>query len=61
MILKQKVEERRRYLIHQLWKHGYDQTPDGIKTEDLSLGDLEQIHINVKCRIAREMSKREST
>ncbi|WP_343839675.1 Fur-regulated basic protein FbpA [Salinibacillus aidingensis] len=56
------MEERRQYLIYELWKHGYETTPepDGIETKDLTLTELEQIHINVKCKIGKEMRKRES-
>jgi hypothetical protein len=50
MILRKIVEERRQLLINELWKSGYEQTPDGINIEDLSLTELEQVYTNVKCR-----------
>ncbi|WP_093044372.1 hypothetical protein [Thalassobacillus cyri] len=52
------VEERRKYLIHQLWKEDYTEDPVGKKTEDMTLTELEQIHINVKCQKARELEAR---
>jgi len=50
--LRRAVEERRQYLISRLAKLGYKVTGDGKYTEDLTLTELEQIHINVECRIA---------
>lgn len=51
--LRRAVEERRQFLIHRLWKMGYEKTGDGIETEDLTLSELEQIYINVECRLAK--------
>lgn len=53
--LRRAVDERKNYLIHRLWKMGYERTPDGIETENLTLTELEQIHINVECRVANGM------
>lgn len=46
------VSERKTYLINQLYKLGVYQTRVGKNIEDVSLSDLEQIHINEKCRAA---------
>jgi len=54
--LRRAVDERRHFLIHRLSKMGYERTPDGIETEKLTLTELEQIHINVECRIANGVS-----
>jgi len=54
--LRKAVEDRRKYLIHQLWKMGYNKTSDGTDTENLTLTELEQIHINVKCKRAKELT-----
>jgi hypothetical protein len=61
MILREMVEERRQLLINQLWKFGYEQTPDGINIEDLNLTELEQVYTNVKCREERKMQYEHST
>ncbi len=50
--LRRAVEERRQYLINKLDKKGYRVTGDGKHTEELTLTELEQIHINVECRLA---------
>ena len=46
------VSERRTYLINQLYKLGIYKTRIGKNIEDVRLSDLEQIHINEKCRAA---------
>ncbi|WP_181350502.1 hypothetical protein [Thalassobacillus sp. CUG 92003] len=56
--LRTSVHERKQYLVHQLWKLGYTQDRIGKKTEDMTLTELEQVHINVKCQKAREKDKR---
>ncbi|WP_281659107.1 Fur-regulated basic protein FbpA [Halobacillus sp. Cin3] len=50
------VEERRNHLIHKLWIMGYTEDRVGKKTEDMTLTELEQININLKCQKAREMN-----
>ncbi len=50
--LRRAVEERRQYLISRLAKVGYKVTGDGKYTENLTLTELEQIHLNVECRLA---------
>lgn len=43
------INDRRTYLINELYKLGVYQTRNQ-KFTDLSLTELEQIHINEKCR-----------
>lgn len=50
------AEERRQYLIEQLLEMDWECTSDGKQLFEMSLPELEQIHINEKCRIGREMS-----
>ena len=56
-MLSQGVEERRRYLIHKLWVMNYTKDRVGKQTEDMTLTELEQIHINLECRKARELNE----
>jgi len=55
--LRRAVEDRKNYLIHRLWKMGYGETPDGKRTEELTLTELEQIHINVSFRIVNGLDQ----
>ena len=45
------VHERREYLLNELNKLGYESL--GKPVEDMNLVELEQIHINEKCRAAK--------
>ncbi|MBN8236853.1 hypothetical protein JF544_16465 [Halobacillus kuroshimensis] len=54
--LSRGVEERRHYLIHRLWTMEYYEDRVGKKTEDMTLSELEQVHINLKCRKARGLN-----
>ncbi|QAS52830.1 hypothetical protein [Halobacillus litoralis] len=49
------VEERRQHLIHKLWTMGYSEDRVGKQTEDMTLTELEQIHINLKCKFSSQM------
>ncbi|RDY70297.1 hypothetical protein DXT76_13560 [Halobacillus trueperi] len=53
--LAEGVEERRSHLIHKLWTMGYTKDRVGKRTEDMTLTELEQIHINLRCQVARRM------
>ncbi|QAS52402.1 Fur-regulated basic protein FbpA [Halobacillus litoralis] len=53
--LSEGVEERRNHLIHKLWTMGYTEDCVGKRTDDMTLTELEQIHINLRCQIARRM------
>lgn len=57
--LRQAVEQRKDELKNELFKYGYFKTPDGKQLYELNLSELEQIHINVKAKFGREMSKEE--
>ncbi|WP_078379133.1 Fur-regulated basic protein FbpA [Sutcliffiella halmapala] len=58
-LLRQKREERKKYLIDQLMKYGYFKTNKGKQLYELNLSDLERIHIRVKCEIGRELTREE--
>lgn len=49
------VEERRNHLIQKLLTMGYTEDRVGKQTEDMTLTELEQIHINLRCQVARRM------
>jgi len=53
MQLASAVEERKKYLINQLAFYGYD--PTGLN--NLTLTQLENEYIRIKCEIGREMTK----
>ncbi|WBL16419.1 Fur-regulated basic protein FbpA [Sutcliffiella sp. NC1] len=56
-LLRQKRQERRDYLVNELMRYGYFKTPVGKQLYELNLSELEQIHINVKCRFGKEMTR----
>jgi Fur-regulated basic protein A len=57
---KQKlVQERKEYLINFLIDHEVYEAKDGRQLYELSYVELEQMYIEVRCRIGREMSKNE--
>ncbi|RWZ59870.1 hypothetical protein EQV77_00810 [Halobacillus fulvus] len=51
--LSRGVQERRQHLIFKLRVMGYTQDRVGKQTEDMTLTELEQIHINLQCQKAR--------
>ncbi|MYL50276.1 hypothetical protein GLV98_12330 [Halobacillus litoralis] len=53
--LSRGVEERRNHLIHKLWTMGYSKDRVGKRTEEMTLTELEQIHINLRCQVARRV------
>lgn len=57
--LRQAVEQRKDELKSELMRFGYFKTADGKQLYELTLTELEQIHINVKCRIGMKMSEEE--
>ncbi len=56
--LRKGIEQRRQYLINKLLDFDYEKTGDGLLIQNLTLTELEQIHLNVKCRIARGLQTR---
>ncbi|GEK27435.1 hypothetical protein BSU04nite_38240 [Bacillus spizizenii] len=50
------TDERRDYVMNELIKYGQYESEDGRELDELSLPDLEWLHINVKCKFGREMS-----
>ncbi|PAD67306.1 hypothetical protein CHH83_19665 [Bacillus sp. 7586-K] len=57
--LSQVVEQRKDYLKNELLRYGYFKTPDNKQLYELTLTELEQIHISVKAQFGKEMSKDE--
>ncbi|MEW5069684.1 Fur-regulated basic protein FbpA [Bacillus subtilis] len=53
------TDERRNYVMNELIKYGQYESEDGRELDELSLPDLERLHINVKCKFGREMSSEE--
>ncbi|WP_079480589.1 hypothetical protein [Halobacillus salinus] len=51
--LSQAVNERRSHLIHRLWIMDYTEDRVGKSTEEMTLTELEQIHINLQCQKTR--------
>jgi hypothetical protein len=56
-VLKEAVDKRKSFLVKQLHKYDIYWTPNGQAVEDLSLTELELLHIQIKCEIGRELSK----
>ncbi|MCY8378440.1 Fur-regulated basic protein FbpA [Bacillus haynesii] len=50
------ASERQDYLIHELIKYGQYELDDGRQLYELSLAELERLHIKVKCDFGRKMS-----
>ncbi|MCY8420263.1 Fur-regulated basic protein FbpA [Bacillus inaquosorum] len=48
--------ERREFLTNELIKYGQYESEDGQQLYELSLPELERLHIKVKCKFGREMS-----
>ncbi len=49
--------DRKTFLINELYKLGLNKTRDGRSFEECTLFTLEHVHINEKCRKARELSE----
>ncbi|MGW6365489.1 Fur-regulated basic protein FbpA [Bacillus subtilis] len=50
------TDERRNYVMNELIKYGQYESEDGRELDELTLPDLEWLHIIVKCKFGREMS-----
>lgn len=50
------IEQRKDYLKSELMKYGYFKTPDGKQLYELSLAELEELHITVKCQFGKAMN-----
>ncbi|MCY8343241.1 Fur-regulated basic protein FbpA [Bacillus haynesii] len=48
--------ERQDYLIHELIRYGQYESDDDRQLYELSLAELERLHIKVKCDFGRKMS-----
>lgn len=59
--LSQAVEQRKDFLKNELLRFGYFKMPkpDNRQLYELTLSELEQVHINVKAQFGKEMSKEE--
>lgn len=51
------MEQRKNFLKEDLFRYGYFKTPDNKQLYELTLTELEQIHINVKAQFGKEMSE----
>lgn len=51
------VNDKRMFLINELYKLGLNKTRDGRSFEECTLFTLEHVHINEKCRKAREIEQ----
>jgi hypothetical protein len=58
-MLRQAVEQRKDFLKAELMKMGYFKTPEKKQLYELTLTELEDIHIKVKCQFGREMVRGE--
>ena len=50
------VSDRHNNLIDELIRYGQYESGDGRQLYELSLADLERLHIKVKCDLGRKMS-----
>ncbi|MED2976618.1 Fur-regulated basic protein FbpA [Bacillus swezeyi] len=50
------ASERQDYLIHELIRYGQYESDDGRQLYELSLAELERLHIKVKSDFGRKMS-----
>ncbi|MGG3798010.1 Fur-regulated basic protein FbpA [Metabacillus fastidiosus] len=57
--LRKAVEKRKRVLINKLLKLKYFKSTDGKQLHELTLTDLEVIHINLQCERGRKMPMEE--
>ncbi|MED1221533.1 MULTISPECIES: Fur-regulated basic protein FbpA [Bacillus subtilis group] len=48
--------ERQDYLIHELIRYGHYESDDGRQLYELTLAELERLHIKVKCDFSRKIS-----
>lgn len=48
------VNDRKTYLINELYRLGLNKTRDGRSFEECTLFTLEHVHINERCRKARK-------
>lgn len=55
--LRNAVEQRKDILKSELMRYGYFKTPEGKQLYELTLSELEEIHIDVKCKFGKEMDK----
>ncbi|KSU88928.1 hypothetical protein A2U94_07625 [Bacillus sp. VT 712] len=58
-VLNLAVQKRRDFLINELVKFGYFKTTEGKQLYELTLSELEHIHITVKCKFGKQMQEDE--
>jgi hypothetical protein len=56
-VLKEAVEKRKSFLVQQLHKYDIYWASNRQAIENLTLTELELLHIQIKCEIGRELSK----
>lgn len=55
--LRKAVRRRKKYLISELLKHKYFKTTKGKQLYELTLSELEDLHIKVKCQVGKKISQ----
>ncbi|PEE43865.1 Fur-regulated basic protein FbpA [Priestia megaterium] len=58
-LLAKYVRQRQDYLINELMRYGYFKSSNGRQLYELSLTELEQVHIQVKSRFGKQLGKGE--
>jgi len=58
-LLAKAVRQRQSYLINELVRYGYFKTSNGRQLYELSLTELEQVHIQVKSKFGKQLGKGE--
>ncbi|MGN8233211.1 Fur-regulated basic protein FbpA [Priestia flexa] len=58
-LLAKVVRQRQNYLINELVRYGYFKTSTGRQLYELSLTELEQIHIQVKSKFGKQLGNGE--
>lgn len=55
--LRQAVEQRKDFLKDELLRMGYFKTPEKKQLYELTLSELENLYITVRCNIGKAMSE----
>jgi Fur-regulated basic protein A len=58
-LLAKVVRQRQNYLINELVRYGYFKTSNGRQLYELSLTELEQVHIQVKSNFGKQLGNGE--
>jgi len=58
-LLAKAVRQRQNYLINELVRYGYFKSSNGRQLYELSLTELEQVHIQVKSNFSKQLGSGE--